>query len=114
VFGADGQLILTNRAFDTLWDFESHATLAGVHISQALALWRGVAGETSVWDSIAAVAQRDGPAAMAGRISRRAGGSLRIQARRASNGTLMISFDGTEAPARPLTGISAAGYRVSA
>ena len=100
VFGADGQTILTNRAFDQLWHLREETSLAGVHFSEALAQWRDETGDASIWDSIASVARRDGPAAMAGRITRQNGCALRIQARRASNGTLMVTFDSADTPPR--------------
>jgi len=104
VFGADGQTILTNRAFDLLWQMREETSLAGVHFSEALAHWRRETGDASIWESIATVARRDGPAAMAGRITRRNGAALRIQARRASNGTLMVTFDSGDAAPRVVQG----------
>ena len=100
VFGADGQTILTNRAFDQLWQMRDESSLAGLHFTEALDHWRRETGDASIWESIASVARRDGPGAMAGRITRQDGAALRIQARRASNGTLMVTFDSADAPQR--------------
>ena len=93
VFGPGGDLVLTNAAFDRVWQLEGADSLAGVSLAEAVANWRLAGGEPDLWDRIGALA---GPAATApevrGRMRLDDGEVLAIRARRPPGGGVMLAF----------------------
>ncbi|MFN3953902.1 MAG: PAS-domain containing protein [Pararhodobacter sp.] len=94
VFSQDGQLIMTNAAFDDIWAFEGDATLAGVSLSEAITNWRDVSTDAALWDAIEALAAPDSAAgALEGVMELGDGERFAVLASRAANGTLMVQFE---------------------
>lgn len=93
VFGADGDLLLTNAAFDRIWALEGAETLAGVQFREAVANWREAGGEAELWDRIAALSGPGAPGSEVRGTMRLTDGELMaVRARRAPNGGVMLSF----------------------
>jgi len=62
VFGPSRALVLTNAAYEALWDDDTSVTLAPATLAEALSRWRAVACPSPLWDEIAAFAGRPGAA----------------------------------------------------
>ncbi len=60
VFGHSRALVLTNAAYETLWDDDTSASLAPATLSEALSRWRAASSPSPVWDQIASFAARSG------------------------------------------------------
>ena len=94
VFSADGQLVMTNAAFDETWAFEGDETLAGVTLAEAIANWREVSTDHAIWDAIEAL---ESGTAVEGPMPLDDGECFTVTGSRAANGTLMVQFEpGTE------------------
>jgi PAS domain-containing protein len=60
VFGPSRALVLSNTAYDSLWDPDGGVSLAPTTLADAIRQWRAAALPTPVWDEIAAFAARSG------------------------------------------------------
>lgn len=94
VFTQNGQLILTNAAFNRLWTLEGDDTLAGFTLAEALANWREDSKDPALWDRIAEMTRPGGaPGLVSGVMQLDDDESLAVSAQKVSNSTVVIAFD---------------------
>jgi PAS domain-containing protein len=60
VFGPSRALVLSNTAYESLWDDDTTETLVPATLAEAVQRWRAAASPTPVWDEIAAFAANPG------------------------------------------------------
>ena len=117
VFGATGDLVLTNRAFDRVWTLEGADSLVGVQLHEAVANWRQAGGDPGLWDRILALAApgtAPSPEAQ-GVMQLEDGEVFDVRARPAPGGGVMIGFAPLNpAPARRLAAPGPALRRATA
>ncbi|WP_333829543.1 PAS-domain containing protein [Pararhodobacter sp.] len=107
VFTQNGQLILTNAAFNRLWTLEGDDTLAGFTLSDALANWREDSEDPALWNRIAELSRPGAaPGLVSGVMQLDDGECLAVSAQKVSNNTVVIAFDrlediADESPATP-------------
>ena len=100
LFSADGHLMQTNAAFSRLWSFEGEDAIIGVSLAEALSNWRDSSADKALWDRIAALShQGRSRERLSGMMELADGEVLAVTAYGNSNGTLMITFDMTDANA---------------
>lgn len=93
VFAQDGELVLTNAAFDSMMALEGVATLGGVRLSEAIASWRQASDQPDLWDRVAALSNAAGSAAeVRGTVSFDPRDPMELRARLAPTGGLIIGF----------------------
>ncbi len=98
VFTQNGQLILTNAAFNRLWTLEGDDTLAGFTLAEALANWREDSKDPALWDRIAELARPGAtPGLISGVMQLDDGECLAVSAQKVSNNTVVVAFDRLEA-----------------
>lgn len=99
VFSPAGDLVLTNAAFDRLWTLEGAETLAGVRFLDAVANWREAGDAPELWDRIAALVRPGAPEAeVTGEMRLPEGDRLRVRARPAMGGAMLLAFQLLEPP----------------
>ena len=97
VFTQNGQLILTNAAFNRLWTLEGDDTLAGFTLTEALTNWREDSNDPALWDRIAELARPGAaPGLVSGVMQLDDGECLAVSAQKVSNNTVVIAFDRLE------------------
>ena len=94
VFGADGEMVMTNAAFDQLWAFDGATTLAGVRLAEAIASWRTFCPDRALWDRLEDLARPGSPSRgeIGGRLHFEDGATLELRARACPSGGVIISF----------------------
>lgn len=101
VFAPAGDLVLTNAAFDRLWTLEGAETLAGVQFLDAVANWREAGDAPGLWDRIAALGRPGSiEAEVAGEMRLPEGERLRVRARPAPGGGMILAFQILDPPRR--------------
>lgn len=108
-FSAAGDLVLTNAAFDRLWEMEGADTLAGISFAEAVANWREAGDDPALWNRIAQLAYPGtAETEAAGEMRLTEGEVLWVQARVTPSGGVMVAFTMPEpARAAPLRRASA-------
>lgn len=97
VFTQNGQLILTNAAFNRLWTLEGDDTLAGFTLTEALSNWREDSKDPALWDRIADLARPGAaPGLVSGVMQLDDGECLAVSAQKVSNNTVVVAFDRLE------------------
>lgn len=97
VFTQNGQLILTNAAFNRLWTLEGDDTLAGFTLAEALANWREDSKDPALWDRISELSRPgSAPGLVSGAMQLDDGECLAVSAQKVSNNTTVIAFDRLE------------------
>lgn len=102
VFAQNGELVLTNAAFDDFITFDGIATLGGVRLPEAITSWRRMSDEPGLWDRIAALSQGGGATAEVQGVARfDEGEPMEIRARLCPTGGVTIGFQRQGRMARP-------------
>jgi len=97
VFTQNGQLILTNAAFNRLWTLEGDDTLAGFTMTEALSNWREDSKDPALWDRVAELSRPGAaPGLVSGVMQLDDGECLAVSAQKVSNNTVVIAFDRLE------------------
>lgn len=97
VFTQNGQLILTNAAFNRLWTLEGDDTLAGFTLTEALTNWREDSSDPALWDRVAELSRPgSAPGLVSGVMRLDDGECLAVSAQKVSNNTVVIAFDRME------------------
>ena len=96
VFGADGEMVMTNAAFDHLWNFEGTTTLAGVRLTEAIGSWRSLSADQTLWNRLQDLARPGGLSRsdVSGQLLLDDGETLNMRARACPSGGVIVSFTG--------------------
>lgn len=97
VFTQNGQLILTNAAFNRLWTLEGDDTLAGFTLAEALTNWRDDSKDPALWDRVAELSRPGAsPGLVSGVMQLDDGECLAVSAQKVANNTVVVAFDRLE------------------
>lgn len=93
VFSVSGTLILSNEAYDKLWDCESHGTLGEIGMQDAIKLWQEQCEAGPGWDSLhAAVTANQDRSSNHVQLRRRDGRSLNARIAGIGGNATLVGF----------------------
>ncbi|NOX39816.1 MAG: PAS domain-containing protein [Alphaproteobacteria bacterium] len=95
VFSADGDLVLSNDAFATLWGIDPREMLARMSLDEAIEFWKNACRPSPVWQELRAFSDyRQSRTSKSGAVRLSSGSGLMVEFETLSRGAILCRFSG--------------------